>query len=63
MIDGVPLTAVELSAAASMAWPQRLSALYGWMPLDQTKSYDESHAFLMSLQVGRPPLLPLYPLQ
>jgi Leucine-rich repeat (LRR) protein len=31
-LDGKPFSEVELEQTASLAWPKRLSALYGWVP-------------------------------
>jgi hypothetical protein len=31
-LDGQPFQDMELAQAACLAWPQRLSALYGWIP-------------------------------
>ena len=31
-LDGQPFQDIELAQASCLAWPQRLSALYGWVP-------------------------------
>lgn len=50
-VDGDAFTDAELERAAGLGWPQRLSALYGWIPRQIDRSYSESFQFLLSLQV------------
>jgi len=49
-LDGMPFVENELAQVACLPWPQRLSSLYGWVPGNLVLSYQESFAFLLSLQ-------------